>query len=55
MPELDNKAQIDQYVLQHYPKTFKGKEILVRENKNVYYISTNRDASPLIINKKSII
>ncbi len=45
---------IKDYVLEKYPKTFKNKNIVVFENKSVYFISTHKDASPLIINKKTI-
>ena len=35
-----------------YPKTFKDKEILVEENDACYFVSTNKDESPLILSKK---
>jgi hypothetical protein len=40
------------YVLEKYPKTFKNKEILVEENDACYFVSTNKDESPLILSKK---
>ena len=40
------------YVLEKYPKTFKNKEILVEENDTCYFVSTNKDESPLILSKK---
>jgi len=48
--ELD-VAKIEEYVRKKYPKTFKDKEITITENQSFYLIKTNKDASPLIINK----
>ena len=39
------------YVLEKYPKTFKNKEVLVEENDVCYFVSTNKDESPLILSK----
>tara|TARA_R110002072_G_scaffold232184_2_gene389523 strand:+ start:135 stop:296 length:162 start_codon:yes stop_codon:yes gene_type:complete len=45
-------AKIEEYVRKKYPKTFKGKEItLITENQSFYLVKTNKDASPLILNK----
>ena len=46
-----NVAKIEEYVRNKYPKTFKNKEIIITENQSFYLIKTNKDASPLIINK----
>ena len=43
-------AKIEEYVRKKYPKTFK--EItLITENQSFYLVKTNKDASPLILNK----
>jgi hypothetical protein len=44
-------SNVIDYVLQKYPKTFKDKEILVEENNACYFVSTNKDESPLILSK----
>jgi|TARA_B100000902_G_C26866342_1_gene695516 hypothetical protein len=45
-------SNVIDYVLAKYPKTFKYKEILVEENDACYFVSTNKDESPLILSKK---
>jgi len=45
------ESNVTKYVLEKYPKTFKDKNIIVMENDNCYFISTNKDASPLILSK----
>ena len=45
------ESNVIDYVLEKYPKTFKNKEILVKENDTCYLVSTNKDESPLILNK----
>jgi hypothetical protein len=45
------ESNVIDYVLQKYPKTFKNKEILVEENNACYFVSTNKDESPLILSK----
>jgi len=45
------ESNVIDYVLEKYPKTFKNKEILVQENNTCYFVSTNKDESPLILNK----
>ncbi len=45
-------SNVIDYVLEKYPKTFKNKEILVEENDTCYFVSTNKDESPLILSKK---
>ena len=46
------ESSVINYVLEKYPKTFKNKEILVEENDACYFVSTNKDESPLILSKK---
>ena len=46
------ESNVIDYVLAKYPKTFKDKEILVEENDVCYFVSTNKDESPLILSKK---
>ena len=45
-------SNVIDYLLEKYPKTFKNKEILVEENDTCYFVSTNKDESPLILSKK---
>jgi len=45
-------SNVIDYVLEKYPKTFKNKQILVEENDTCYFVSTNKDESPLILSKK---
>jgi len=42
------------YVLEHYPKTFKDKPILISEGDVCYYITTGPDKSPLILSKNVV-
>ena len=46
------ESNVIDYVLVKYPKTFKDKEIMVKENDTCYFVSTNKDESPLILSKK---
>ena len=46
------ESNVIDYVLEKYPKTFKDKEILVEKNDTCYFVSTNKDESPLILSKK---
>ena len=46
------ESNVIDYVLEKYPKTFKNKQILVEENDACYFVSTNKDESPLILSKK---
>ena len=45
-------SNVIDYVLKKYPRTFKNKQILVEENNVCYFVSTNKDESPLILSKK---
>ena len=45
-------SNVIDYVLEKHPKTFKNKQILVEENDTCYFVSTNKDESPLILSKK---
>lgn len=52
MNGLDNmEEKVKAYVLEHYPKLFKDKPILIEEGENCYFISTGKDTSPLILGK----
>ncbi len=42
------------YVLEHYPRTFKDKPILITEGDNCYFITTGPDKSPLILSKNVV-
>ncbi len=46
-----NEKKIKDYVLENYPKRFKNKPINVIEGTSVYYITSNKDESPLILSK----
>ena len=46
------ESNVIDYVLEKYPKTFKNKEIIVEQNDTCYFVSTNKDESPLILSKK---
>ena len=46
--------KIKKYVQENYPKTYKDKNLTITENDIVYFISTNKDESQLIINKEAI-
>jgi len=48
------ESNVINYVLEKYPKTFKNKPIIVMENKSCFFVSTNKDASPLILSKNII-
>jgi hypothetical protein len=48
------ESNVIDYVLKNYPKTFKNKQIIVMESKSCYFVSTNKDASPLILSKNII-
>jgi len=45
------ESNVIDYVLEKYPKTFKNKQIIITEGDNCYFVSTNKDASPLILSK----
>jgi hypothetical protein len=52
MNGLDNmEEKVKAYVLEHYPKLFKDKAILIEEGEKCYFISTSKDTSPLILGK----
>ncbi len=46
------ESNVINYVLEKYPKTFKNKTMLIEENDACYFVSTNKDESPLILSKK---
>jgi len=45
------ESNVINYVLEKYPKTFKNKNIIVENNDTCYFVSTNKDESPLILSK----
>jgi hypothetical protein len=45
------ESNVINYVLEKYPKTFKNKNIIVEDNDTCYFVSTNKDESPLILSK----
>ena len=44
--------KIKEYAVTNYPKTFK--DVIVEENDVVYFVSSHKDGSPIVINKKTI-
>ena len=47
--------KIKEYAVINYPKTFKDvSDVIVEENDVVYFISSHKDGSPIVINKKTI-
>ena len=47
--------KIKEYAIEKYPKTFKNvDDVIVKENDMVYFISSHKDGSPIVINKKTI-
>jgi len=47
------KQQITEYVYKNY-KSYKDKQLIIREKKNCFHIVTHEDSSPLILGKKII-
>ena len=47
--------KIKEYAVTNYPKTFKDvSDVIVEENDVVYFVSSHKDGSPIVINKKTI-
>ena len=46
--------KIEEYVLNKYPIRFKNKPVLIKEFDSHYEVNHNKDASPLILGKKTI-
>ena len=47
--------KIKEYAITNYPKTFKDvKDVIVEENDAVYFVSSHKDCSPIVISKKTI-
>ena len=46
----DNIQQITEYVYNNY-RTYKGKQLIIREKDNCFHICLHEDASPLILGK----
>ena len=44
------KQQITEYVYKNY-KSYKDKQLIIREKKNCFHIVTHKDSSPLILGK----
>ena len=49
MKVMNNK--IKEYVEKNYKRLYQGKPLIIRESDTAYFISTNIDESPLILNK----
>ena len=47
------KQQITEYVYKNY-KSYKDKQLIIREKNNCFHIVTHEDSSPLILGKKII-
>ena len=45
--------QIKEYVYKNY-KEYKNKQLIIKEQKNCFYILKHQDGSPLILGKKII-
>jgi len=45
------ESNVINYVLEKYPKTFKNKNIIIEDSETCYFVSTNKDESPLILSK----
>jgi len=45
------EEKLEAYVLEHYPKLFKDKPILITEGEVCYFFTTGPDKSPLILSK----
>jgi hypothetical protein len=47
--------KIKEYAITNYPKTFKDvSDVIVEENNAVYFVSSHKDGSPIVISKKTI-
>ena len=49
----ETKQQIIEYVYKNY-KSYKDKQLIIREKNNCFHIVTHEDSSPLILGKKII-
>lgn len=49
-----NRKKIEQYVKDKYPNKFKDKNVLIKETSGIYFVSTHKDESPIILNKKTL-
>jgi len=45
------EEKVKEYVLEHYPKLFKDKPMIITENKICWFIASGEDKSPLILSK----
>ncbi len=46
-----NNKKIKEYVEKNYKRLYKDKPLIISESDTAYFISTNIDESPLILNK----
>ena len=46
-----SKERITEYVLKHFPKRFKNKEIIIKERSTHYEVNHHKDTSPIILSK----
>jgi len=46
----DITQQITEYVYKHY-RTYKDKQLIIRETSNCFHVLKHKDASPLILGK----
>jgi len=46
--------KIEKYVRDKYPKKFNNKPVLIKETNGIYFVSTHKDESPIILNKKTL-
>jgi hypothetical protein len=49
----ETKQLITEYVYKNY-KSYKDKQLIIKEKKNCFHIVTHEDSSPLILGKKII-
>lgn len=53
---MDQKTKdlLEEYVRKNYVRRYDKKELMFDEGERVYYIKSNKDESPLILDKKVI-
>tara|TARA_R100000951_G_scaffold87649_1_gene75409 strand:+ start:293 stop:448 length:156 start_codon:yes stop_codon:yes gene_type:complete len=48
--------KVEEYVREKYPRLFKpDAQLFIEENESVFFISSNKDQSPIIISKQSLL
>lgn len=45
------EEKVREYVLEKYPKMFKDNKIIIISNDVCYFVSNNKDESPLILSR----